>query len=59
MKLKAWLDEFNGAPLDLEEVAGTAIRVTDDAELKAKAEAYLMAKFNLESQLKRVGFEPG
>lgn len=59
MKLSTFLDRNNYAPLDLDEVAEEAKKVSDDPTLKKAAIAYLKSKAELDEALEIIGFEFG
>jgi len=54
-----FMEKFNGAPWDMEELAAKAARVTDNKELSGAARAYSLARRNLEAILEEIGYEFG
>ncbi len=59
MKLKEWLETYNGAPYSLEEIAGTCKEIEDNDELQSLAKAFAEVKENFEMVLDDIGFEFG
>ena len=60
MTLKAdFVEDMNGAPLELQEFAELAILVTDCEDLRGAAERYLEAKSEFEQALKQHNVEVG
>lgn len=55
MNLVDFIEEFDGAPLTLEDVASFAQTVQDDKELSAAADKLLLSICEFEEQLERVG----
>jgi hypothetical protein len=59
MELATFISDFNGAPLDLHEIAEEAIKIEDDDELVDLAEEFLRVKSEFEEALQNAGIEIG
>ena len=57
MTNKEFLDKFNYAPYDDEELAEIASEV--EGEVGEKAQVFLDAKYNFEKALEKIGYEKG
>ena len=57
MTVKEFLEQFNGAPYDDEELAESASEV--EGNVGVKAEAFLQAKRDFENALDSIGYERG
>jgi len=57
MTVKEFLDKFNYAPYDNEELAEIASEV--EGEVGKKAQAFLDAKYDFDKTLEKIGYERG
>lgn len=57
--VKEFLEKYNYAPYDLEEIAELASEVTDDEDFAGAAKSFLERKQNFEMMLDNIGFEFG
>lgn len=54
MKVKVFIKKYNNAPLELQEFAEGAAKVTDSPDLAISATAFLLAKKMFEEELEKV-----
>lgn len=59
MLLTEYVEDYNGAPISLEEFAYGASQVRDNVRLSSAALAYLDAQKKFEEALRTVGVEQG
>jgi len=59
MTTKEFLEKYNGAPCDLEELADLVFEITDNTDLVDAAMAFLEAEDGFETELDDIGFEFG
>ncbi len=59
MRLDEFMDRNDGAPVDIEEVAQDAAKVSNCSQLAESAKEFLTAKRKLEAALDEVGFTFG
>jgi hypothetical protein len=59
MTTDEFVEQYSGAPYDLEEFAQGASKVVDNERLKLAAETFLSAKAYFDSELEDAGVEQG
>lgn len=59
MTIEEFLEKFNYAPYDIEEIAELLSTISDNVDAANTAKYFLEAKENLEMVLDEIGFEPG
>lgn len=56
MTLEEFLEDFNGAAYEHDEIARLAVDVSDNEDFSQAAEEFLLAKDEFEEQLANAGF---